>query len=45
MAVTVASGGDRQRIDVSHVISSMPLTALARIVDPPVPADVLARRR
>ncbi len=42
VAVTVASGGDLQRIDVSHVISSMPLTALARIVDPPVPADVLA---
>jgi protoporphyrinogen oxidase len=42
VAVTVATGSDRRRIDVSHVISSMPLTALARIVDPPVPDDVLA---
>jgi protoporphyrinogen oxidase len=42
VAVTLASGDDRQRIDVSHVISSMPLTTLARIVDPPVPDDVLA---
>ncbi len=45
VAVTVASGGTTERIEASHVISSMPLTALARIVDPPVPADVLGRRR
>ncbi len=44
VAVTVASaeGAGEERVDVSHVISSMPLTALARIVDPPVPAEVLA---
>ena len=42
VAVTVASGGREERIGVSHVISSMPLTALARIVEPPVPAEVLA---
>jgi protoporphyrinogen oxidase len=42
VAVTVASGGTTERIEASHVISSMPLTALARIVDPPVPAEVLA---
>ena len=37
VAVTVASGGVEERVDVSHVISSMPFTSLARIVDPPVP--------
>jgi protoporphyrinogen oxidase len=42
VAVTVASGGTTERIEASHVISSMPLTALARIVDPPVPGEVLA---
>ncbi len=41
MAVTVADGGGTERLPASHVISSMPLTALARIVDPPVPDEVL----
>jgi protoporphyrinogen oxidase len=41
VAVTVTSGAGPQRLDASHVISSMPFTALARIVDPPVPAEVL----
>ena len=43
-----SGGGDRvptvadtERLEASHVISSMPLTALARIVDPPVPDEVL----
>jgi len=40
VAVTVASGGSEERIAVSHVISSMPFTSLARIVDPPVPEEV-----
>jgi protoporphyrinogen oxidase len=40
IAVTVASGGSTERIDASHVISSMPFTSLARIVDPPVPDRV-----
>jgi protoporphyrinogen oxidase len=41
VAVTVSSGGTEERLAASHVISSMPLTALARIVDPPVPEQVL----
>ncbi len=41
VAVTVETDGRRERIDAAHVISSMPFTALARIVDPPVPAEVL----
>jgi protoporphyrinogen oxidase len=42
VAVTVASEVGTERIDASHVISSMPFTSLARIVDPPVPDEVLA---
>jgi protoporphyrinogen oxidase len=42
VAVTVQSAEGRERIEASHVISSMPLTALARIVDPSVPPEVLA---
>jgi protoporphyrinogen oxidase len=41
VAVTVEDSAGTERIAASHVISSMPLTALARIVDPPVPPDVL----
>jgi len=41
VAVTVDHGGAVERLPVSHVISSMPFTALARVVDPPVPAEVL----
>jgi protoporphyrinogen oxidase len=41
VAVTVSSEDRDERLEVSHVISSMPFTALARIVDPPVPAEVL----
>jgi protoporphyrinogen oxidase len=42
VAVTVAHGGTLERIEASHVISSMPFTTLARIIDPPVPDDVIA---
>ena len=42
VAVTVEHGGTSERVEASHVISSMPFTALARIVDPPAPAHVLA---
>ncbi len=42
VAVTVESDGRSTRLPASHVISSMPFTALARIVDPPVPAEVRA---
>ena len=42
VAVTFTSQGNEERVEVSEVISSMPLTALARIVDPPVPDEVLA---
>ncbi len=41
VAVTVDHGGAVERLPASHVISSMPFTALARVVDPPVPAEVL----
>ena len=41
-AVTVTAAGATERLEVSHVISSMPLTALALAVDPPVPAEVAA---
>ena len=36
------AGRARSASTCSHVISSMPLTSLARIVDPPVPDEVLA---
>src|ERR1035437_997897 len=42
VAVTATSDGSPTRVPASHVISSMPFTELARIVDPPVPAEVLA---
>jgi len=42
VAVTVASGGQVERLEASHVISSMPFTALARCIDPPVPEEVVA---
>ncbi len=41
VAVSVRSGDEVERLEAAHVISSMPLTALARIVDPPVPDEVL----
>jgi protoporphyrinogen oxidase len=41
VAVTVTHGGETERIDASHVISSMPFTSLARIVDPPVSDEVI----
>src|SRR5665213_3112309 len=41
VAVTVDHGGSTERLEAEHVISSMPFTALARVVDPPVPAEVL----
>jgi len=42
VAVTLEDGAGSERVAVDHVISSMPLTALTRVVDPPVPADVRA---
>jgi protoporphyrinogen oxidase len=42
VAVTVDHRGSVERVEASHVISSMPFTALARVVEPPVPAAVLA---
>ena len=41
VAVSVRSGAGEERLEVSHVISSMPFTSLARIIDPPVPDQVL----
>ncbi len=42
VAVTVTSDGHRERIEACHVISSMPITTLARSIDPPVPDEVIA---
>jgi len=39
--VTVGNNGTAERIDASHVISSMPLTELIRKLDPPAPQEVL----
>ena len=40
--VTVSTENGSQRIEAANFISSIPLTMLAKIVDPPAPADVLA---
>jgi protoporphyrinogen oxidase len=40
-SVTVRSPEGESRLEASHVISSMPLTQLVRVMDPPPPADVL----
>jgi len=41
-AVTVSTPEGQQRIEASNFISSIPLTMLAKIVEPAAPADVLA---
>jgi protoporphyrinogen oxidase len=41
VAVTAVSGGSTTRYECTDVISSMPIGALLRAMDPPVPADVL----
>ncbi len=41
VGVTVRRGGVEERLPASHVISSMPFPELARMMDPPVPAEVL----
>ena len=40
-AVTAVSGDVSNRYECSEVISSMPISALLRAMDPPVPADVV----
>ena len=42
VAVTVGTDGATERMEGENFISSIPLTLLAKIVDPPPPADVLA---
>jgi len=42
VAVTALRDGVPTRYDCTHVISSMPISALLRAMDPPPPADVLA---
>ncbi|EEP71003.1 oxidoreductase [Micromonospora sp. ATCC 39149] len=42
VAVTVAGPDGERRVEADHVISSMPLPALVRAVDPPAPPQVLA---
>jgi protoporphyrinogen oxidase len=41
VAVTVGTEEGPQRIEATHFISSIPLSVLAKIVDPPAPPDVL----
>jgi protoporphyrinogen oxidase len=41
VAITAETDGVPTRYDCTHVISSMPISALLRAMDPPVPADVL----
>ena len=41
-AVTVSTAAGTERIEAKNFISSIPLTVLAKIIDPPAPADVLA---
>ncbi len=40
VSVTVTKDGREERLAASHVISSMPLTQLVRIIDPPAGPDV-----
>ena len=40
-AVTVATENGPERMEADQFISSIPLTVLAKIMDPPAPADVL----
>ncbi|MGH9224552.1 MAG: NAD(P)/FAD-dependent oxidoreductase [Acidimicrobiales bacterium] len=42
VAVTASHDGSATRYDASHVISSMPISTLLKIMDPPVPAEVQA---
>jgi protoporphyrinogen oxidase len=42
VAVTAETDGVPTRYGCTHVISSMPISALLRAMDPPVPTDVLA---
>jgi protoporphyrinogen oxidase len=42
VAVTATPGGTPTRYEASHVISSMPISTLLKIMDPPPPDDVLA---
>jgi protoporphyrinogen oxidase len=42
IAVTAETDGAPTRYECTHVISSMPISALLRAMDPPVPDDVLA---
>jgi UDP-galactopyranose mutase len=45
-AVAVSTGGaSPSRYEATHVISSMPISTLLEIVDPPAPDDVLAAAR
>ena len=41
VAVTAEHDGSPTRYDASHVISSMPISTLLKIMDPPVPEEVL----
>jgi protoporphyrinogen oxidase len=42
VALTATTGGAPTRYECTHVVSSMPLSALVRAMDPPPPPEVLA---
>jgi protoporphyrinogen oxidase len=42
VAVSVSDGGPVRREPADHVVSSMPISALVRAMDPPAPPEVLA---
>ena len=42
VGVTVESSGKPTRYEATHVVSSMPISTLLKIMDPPVPDDVRA---
>ena len=44
-AVVFEEGGQRRRVEASHVVSSMPFSALVEAMDPPAPDDVRAAAR
>ncbi|WP_329109621.1 NAD(P)/FAD-dependent oxidoreductase [Micromonospora sp. NBC_01699] len=42
VAVTVADADDERRVEADHVVSTMPISELIKVMDPPAPDDVRA---
>ncbi|MEV4625013.1 NAD(P)/FAD-dependent oxidoreductase [Micromonospora sp. NPDC049523] len=42
VAVTVADADDERRVEADHVVSTMPISELVKVMDPPAPHDVRA---